>query len=176
MILYAFTDRAHLEACRTTGIEHGFIPYTVVPKDRGKSLELKKWPTYQWLTNNKEFIDMTSNRGPKKTAVLQGRKQEYRLKLNIPSYGRGRLRAWDDFARTNAIPLRWQIWLDLAGKHEEWWIYAGVIPSSWIREIRRNPTAPDTTFDKVVERQPIAMDHSGIGRGQRFEGPAQSLI
>ena len=176
MILYAFTDRAHLKACRTTGIEHGFIPYTVVPKDRGRSLELKKWPCYQWLTNVEEFIDVNSHLGPKKPAVLQGRKQEFRLKLDIPYYGMNRLRGWEDFARRWEVPLRWQIWLDLGGKPNQWWIYAGIIPSKWILSVARNPTSRDTTWDKEPEKHMVAMDHTGIGKGQRFEGPAQSLI
>lgn len=171
MILYSFTDRPHLRACRTSGIEHGVIPYTVLPKDRGKTLKLINWDTYQWLTNVPDFIDMTSSAGPKKTAVLQGRKQEFRLKLDIPYYGRNRLRSWDDFARKWEIPLRWQIWLDLAGRPQDWWIYAGVIPAKWIIEVARNPTAPDTTFDKVVERPELAvnMDHSGIGQGTKWD-------
>jgi hypothetical protein len=170
MILYAFVSREHLQACRTSGIAHGKIPYTVVLKDRGKTRELKTWDHFQWLTNNRNFIHQNSKEGPWKTAVLQGRRQEFRLKLRIPRYGRGRLRKWWDFACSRDVPLRHHINLDLLGKPEEWWIYAGIIPACWIIDISRNPVYHDATFDKVVERQPIPMNTTG-GRGDQKWDP-----
>ena len=174
MILYSFSDRSHLQACRTKGIEHGFIPYTVVPADKGRTRKLINWDTFQWLTSNASFIPMVPGVGPPKTAVLQGRKQEFRLKVRIPWYGRGRLRSWIEFAKARQVPLRTEINKDL-GAPEEWWIYAGIIPSSWIIETARNPTAPDW-LPPPVKPQELRMDTTGLGRGDPHMGPAQPII
>ena len=174
MILYTFTDRKHLDACKTSGIEHGVIPYTLKPQ-KPKGVSLHTWPCYQWLTNVSEFYDLDGKEGPKKSAVLLGRKSEFRLKVNIPYYGRSRLRAWEDFARRWEIPLRWQIWLDLGGKPDQWWIYAGVIPSKWILEVARNPSYPDWVPPEA-KPQELAMDNTGLGRGEHHAGLAQPLI
>lgn len=131
--------------------------------------ELKRWPTWQWLTANSSFQDMASSFGPPKTAVLQGRKQEFRIAVEIPHYGRGRLRRWIEFAKAQQIPLRVEINRDL-GTPEEWWIYAGVIPSKWFRGIHRNPTARDTTWDKPVPRIEIPMDTRGYAPQTTYMG------
>jgi hypothetical protein len=129
---------------------------------------------FQWLTSNQHFIDVDSPLGPPKTAMLLGRKSEFRIAVNIPYYGRNRLRRWVEYAKANKIPLRQEIAKDL-GNETEWWVYAGIIPPKWFRGIARNPTSPDwlPPPPKPLE---IPMNRTGDARGARFEGPAQSLV
>jgi hypothetical protein len=121
--LYHFTGQVYLPALLRDGISKGDV---ATEPNRGFNAP--------WLTSNPHLDEQRWGTGStlNKTAV--------RCTVEIPE-GDDALWSWDRLVREYEIPDYWvnAMTTGLGEKPEHWYIYMGVIPPAWIREVVKKP-------------------------------------
>ena len=116
--LYHFTSPKHVIGCRLTGLKYGMLPVNDQP--------VKMLKGYQWLTENCDKAQ-SWNEG----SSLPYDRTAFRLTVEIPKHGRSQLIKWVPWGRklTRIADV-----LEEYGDPENWWLYRGRIPPTWITE------------------------------------------
>jgi hypothetical protein len=182
---YQYTAEADISLAMSIGFARGIVPLQVIPdeKDLRKSV-FRYMQQICWMTKNPRFIPLTSEEGPPRSSLLPGRKAQCRMEVKIPEGFRSNIVRWTTLApRLMAVDEKVlgpngekQISLHKAmhaeinkdiGDPREWWLYGGIIPFSWISDVRYNPSIPRPTVhvssDVVVSKimTPDVNGHDG---------------
>ncbi len=122
-IFYHFTANFFLKSIKQRGLVLGSLPVSLKRKEVISG--------YQWITKNPSF--------DQKWAIGSGKlpykRNEFRLTIRIPD--RHLEKAMQFINCRDMCP---EIFDDMTryGDPENWYIYEGIIPSSWIHKIQKN--------------------------------------
>lgn len=129
MKLYHFTAKRFVNSIKKTGLSKGMIPVSIKPP--------KFLPNYQWLTSNASF----NQHCLKGSGLLPYSRTEARFEIHIPEEHHDKLNLF--FNCKHLCPDLFDV-LVSQGDPENWYIYHGFIPNSWLRKL---------TFQKEVESE-----------------------
>lgn len=124
MRLYHFTAARFVPSIRRDGITRGFVLVSYEP--------LALLDDYRWLTVN----GLWSQEWAEGTGRLPYRRDEVRITVNVPASHENRVHDWTVVGKL--ISLEWQM-LNMFGDPENWRLYRGDIPKSWLSTIEYNP-------------------------------------
>lgn len=119
MILYHFTARRFLKSIKSSGLTEGMMLKSLAPP----SFVFNK----QWLTTNPTFEQSWLNPDSK----LPYKRNEVRLTINIPEHGKPFCKPW---TQMKFLVPEVAEYLSAFGDPENWYVYDGQIPPSWIIE------------------------------------------
>lgn len=116
MILYHFTRPAYVDSILKNGINRGDVPTT--PTEGFQA---------PWLTSNPEPA--------RQKWVVTTDKNEVRMTVDVKK--QDNLYKWSSYAKAIGMEESWYNTLDYVGGNESdnWYIYLGRIPPSWIIEV-----------------------------------------
>lgn len=124
MTLYHFTAERFLNGIKREGLTRGHMLASLKP--------VRLIANKQWLTSNAEFSQSWLN--PR--SILPYKRNEIRLKIIIPDQAKDNCRPWSQMKFL--VP---DVAQDLSafGDPENWYIYDGHIPPTWIESVELNP-------------------------------------
>lgn len=131
MKLYHFTCSHFIDNVRICGLNRGWM--CVVTALGG----VKKLPNRVWLTKEPSF----SAQGWATRNTLTCDRTEWRLTIDIPEERTGALSWWPEIRRDGRFDREWLDAFEEVGGSENWHVFAGVIPRSWITAIDAKPAA-----------------------------------
>ena len=117
MKLYHFTCPSRMESIMRLGIFKGDVPIGPVSGFNAP-----------WLTSDPEPANQAWDAG--------GTKSDCRIEVLIPDEELGNLTTWDEVCAVYDVPEFWREALRKAGGNDgDWYIYQGVIDTSWIVQV-----------------------------------------
>ena len=127
MLLYHFTAKVFLDSIKKAGLNQGAVLLNDKPIQFAQG--------YIWLTKNPDF-DQSWSVG---TGRLPYKRNEVRFDVNIP---KSHERDLFTFSQLNLL-LHFKNGvheiLGSQGDPENWFVYEGKIPRSWLKKIKHNP-------------------------------------
>ncbi len=119
MTFYHFTARCFIKQIEKQGLIKGVMLKSMKP--------FSFIPNCQWLTTNAAFDQSWLN----PNSTLPYKRNEVRLTIEVPEHAKDNVKPW-----TQMRFLVPEVADDLSrfGDPENWWVYQGNIPSSWILE------------------------------------------
>jgi hypothetical protein len=133
MKLFHFTSAHHISGVLRDGIALGVIPILRDCGDGQCQLHGARRGC-QWLTSNPSWEQAWATQ-----EKVKYDRCAFRIRVSIPKSARSHLIPWAEAAVKLDVGVDSVTILNSTGNPAEWWIYSGVIPTTWLRNVDRKP-------------------------------------